>query len=63
MLKKNFLQAFSQEFFLFTEKVRDLLLILGFAFIGIGGGIMVSQLMNLILSQVAADRTREMLLL
>jgi MFS family permease len=41
-------------------KVRGLLLIIGFVLIGIGGGLMASQLMNLILSQVTAERTSEM---
>jgi MFS family permease len=41
-------------------EVKGLLLILGFALIGVGGGLMASQLMDLILSQVTAERTSEM---
>ncbi|MGB9927614.1 MAG: MFS transporter [Methanosarcina sp.] len=41
-------------------KVRGFLLVFGFVLIGVGGGLMASQLMNLILSQVTAERTSEM---
>lgn len=40
-------------------EVRGLGLMIGFALIGIGGGLIASQVMNLVLSQVAPERTSE----
>lgn len=40
-------------------KVEGLPIILGFVFIGIGGGLIASQIMNLVLSQVTPERTSE----
>lgn len=40
-------------------KVEGLPIILGFALIGIGGGLIASQIMNLVLSQVSSERTGE----
>jgi MFS family permease len=40
-------------------EVRGLGLMTGFALIGIGGGLIASQVMNLVLSQVAPERTSE----
>ncbi len=40
-------------------EVRGLGLMTGFALIGIGGGLIASQIMNLVLSQVAPERTSE----
>lgn len=39
--------------------VKGLPIILGFALIGIGGGLIASQIMNLVLSQVSSERTGE----
>ena len=40
-------------------KVKGLPLMLGFALIGVGGGLIASQIMNLVLSQVSSERTSE----
>jgi MFS family permease len=40
-------------------EVRGLALLTGFALIGIGVGVLASQIMNLVLSQVAPERTSE----
>lgn len=40
-------------------EVRGLGLLTGFALIGIGGGVIASQVMNLVLSQVSSERTSE----
>lgn len=40
-------------------EVRGLALLTGFALIGIGGGVIASQIMNLVLSQVVPERTSE----
>lgn len=40
-------------------EVRGLGLMIGFALIGIGGGLIASQVMNLVLSQVVPERTSE----
>lgn len=40
-------------------EVKGLGLMIGFALIGIGGGLIASQVMNLVLSQVAPERTSE----
>ncbi|KKG08729.1 MFS transporter [Methanosarcina sp. 2.H.A.1B.4] len=40
-------------------EVRGLGLMIGFALIGIGGGLIASQVMNLVLSQVVSERTSE----
>lgn len=40
-------------------KVEGFPLIFGFALIGIGGGLIASQIMNLVLSQVSSERTSE----
>ena len=39
--------------------VKGLPILLGFALIGIGGGLIASQIMNLVLSQVSPERTGE----
>jgi predicted MFS family arabinose efflux permease len=40
-------------------KVKGLPLMSGFALIGVGGGLIASQIMNLVLSQVSSERTSE----
>ena len=40
-------------------KVKGLPLMFGFALIGVGGGLIASQIMNLVLSQVSSERTSE----
>lgn len=40
-------------------EVRGLALLIGFALIGIGAGVIASQIMNLVLSQVVPERTSE----
>lgn len=40
-------------------EVRGLALLTGFALIGIGAGVIASQIMNLVLSQVVPERTSE----
>lgn len=40
-------------------EVRGLGLLIGFALIGVGAGIIASQIMNLVLSQVVPKRTSE----
>ena len=40
-------------------KVKGLPLIFGFVLIGVGGGLIASQIMNLVLSQVSPERTSE----
>jgi len=40
-------------------EVEGLPIIIGFALIGIGGGLIASQIMNLVLSQVSSERTSE----